>query len=66
MPSLEEYGKNEKEAFAQAIAVAKAHCDAKPVSSRLCPFQGMFSCSMIVTLSDESEVRQHHLQFTAI
>ena len=56
MPSFEEYRKYEKKALAGATAVARALCDAKPVSSRLCPFQGMFSCTVIVTLSDKSEV----------
>ena len=43
--------------LAEAISVAKSHCEAEPVSSRMCDFQGEFSRTAIVTFSDETEVR---------
>jgi hypothetical protein len=42
--------------LAEAESVARSFCDATPVSSRMCDFQGMFSKSAIVRLSDETEV----------
>jgi hypothetical protein len=42
--------------LAEAESVARSFCDATPVSSRMCEFQGMFSKSAIVRLSDETEV----------
>jgi len=42
--------------LAEAESVGRSFCDAAPVSSRMCVFQGMFSKSAIVTLSDGTEI----------
>jgi hypothetical protein len=52
---LEEF-ETDAEVLAEAESVARSFCDAIPVSSRMCEFQGMFSKSVIVALSDGKEV----------
>jgi hypothetical protein len=48
--------KTDRQVLAEAESVARSFCDANPVSSRMCEFQGMFSKSVIVTLSDDTKV----------
>jgi hypothetical protein len=52
---LEEF-ETDAEVLAEVESVARSFCDATPVSSRMCEFQGMFSKSAIIRLSDETEV----------
>ncbi|KAF8523271.1 hypothetical protein BU17DRAFT_85957 [Hysterangium stoloniferum] len=47
---------NDSQVLAEVNAVALSHCDTKPVTSRMCEWQGMFSKSAVVTLSDGTEV----------
>jgi len=47
--------KTDHQVLAEAEPVARGHCEAEPVSCRMCEFQGMFSKSAIVTLSDGTE-----------
>jgi hypothetical protein len=56
MPTFEEFRGDEQKVLAEAMEVARSYCDAEPLSSRMCPFQGAFSCTAIVTLSDKTEV----------
>jgi len=53
--SFEEF-ETDTEVLAEAECIARSFCDSTPVSSRMCEFQGMFSKSAIVRLSDETEV----------
>ena len=49
------------EVLAEAESIARSFYDANPVSSRMCEFQGMFSRSAIVRLSDETEVSPNEI-----
>jgi hypothetical protein len=40
----------------EAVSIAQVFCDATLVSSHICDFQGMFSKSAVVSLSDKTEV----------
>ena len=50
--SLTQQSKKPDKVMTEVGLVAQSHCEAEPVSSRLCEFRGMFSNSVIVTLSD--------------
>lgn len=52
---LEQF-ENDSQVLAEVNAVALSYCDAKPVASRMCEWQGMLSKSVIVTFSDGTEV----------
>jgi hypothetical protein len=48
-------------AEAESVDRSLSFCDARPVSSRMCKFQGMYSKSAIVGLSDVAEVSRHQI-----
>ncbi len=47
--------KTDRQVLGEVELVARSHCEAEPVSCRMCEFQGLFSKSVIVTLSDGTE-----------
>ncbi|TDL25803.1 hypothetical protein BD410DRAFT_784827 [Rickenella mellea] len=46
---------SQEQALAEAQCVAAGFCEADPISAQMCDVQGMFSLSIIVTLSDDTK-----------
>jgi hypothetical protein len=58
--TFEEFDTDDK-VLKEAESIARSFSDATPTSLRMCDFQGVFSKSAIVRLSDETEVSPNQL-----